>query len=165
MSWIFFEFFGILWIFFFFSGAGGWRSAPKRPRLPGRKGDTEKEGGKRPQRSAAPSTGCWQNSSKIPANFDKNWKPFLFLFLCFLFGRAFSVFSERFFNRLRPKNVLKFLWMFIKIWAKFNEKYSKITFLRQIFFLFKNCWEAAFVGLFSPERSVLPVANGGSESI
>ena len=33
-------------------------NVPKRPRLPGRKGDTEKEGGKRPQRSAAPSTGC-----------------------------------------------------------------------------------------------------------
>ena len=26
--------------------------------MPGRKGDTEKEGGKRPQRSAAPSAGC-----------------------------------------------------------------------------------------------------------
>ena len=29
--------------------------------------------------------------------------PSLFLFRCFLFGRAISVFSERFFNRLRPK--------------------------------------------------------------
>ena len=30
--------------------------------------------------------------------------PSLLLFRCFLFGRAISVFSERFFNRLRPEN-------------------------------------------------------------
>ena len=31
-----------LFRFFLFSGAGGWRGAPKRPRMPGRKGNTEK---------------------------------------------------------------------------------------------------------------------------
>ena len=55
---------------FFFSGAGGWRSAPKRPRLPGRKGNTEKEGDKRPRRSAAPSSGCGSVLLKF-AQFDK----------------------------------------------------------------------------------------------
>ena len=49
--------FSHFFFYFLFFSCGG-RSAPKRPRLPGRKGDTEKEGGKRPQRSAAPSAGC-----------------------------------------------------------------------------------------------------------
>ena len=48
--------------------------------------------------------------------------PSLFLFRCFLFGRAISVFSERFFNRLRPekKNFGKFCDFLSKISKKFS---------------------------------------------
>ena len=55
---------------------------------------------------------CAANSNTFPgqvegaANFRESSRtlaPSLFPFWCFLFGRAISVFSERFFNRLRPK--------------------------------------------------------------
>ena len=56
--------------------------------------------------------------------------PSLLLFRCFLFGRALSVFSERFFNRLRPekkKNWQKFnkFWPNLGKFAKFWKKTAK----------------------------------------
>ena len=53
---------------------------------------------------------------------ESSWPlaPSLLLFRCFLFGRAISVFSERFFNRLRPKkNNCNFLGKICQIFADF----------------------------------------------
>ena len=64
------EFFAVFF-FFFFSGAGGWRSAPKRPRMPGRKGNTEKEGGQAAAKKRSPLHRMWKHerarSAKVHA--------------------------------------------------------------------------------------------------
>ena len=46
----------------FFFGAGGWRSAPKRPRMPGRKGNTEKEGGQAAAKKRSPLLRMWKRA-------------------------------------------------------------------------------------------------------